>query len=124
LDIADVLLMPALCLRQRLGNRVEVVEREFALPADQRAPILPSSRQRDEVGRGCELDVEVQLLLEPRYLAQDLISIWDQLDVDVDGRIPPAIENRGCTTGEIDAAVQIDGSSQFAHELLDARGVG
>jgi hypothetical protein len=64
------------------------------------------------------------LLLQFGYLAQNLIAIWDELDVDVDGRISPAIENCGCSTGEIDPTRLRQRRGQLAHEQLDVTGVG
>jgi hypothetical protein len=61
-----ILVVTALDLGQRLGNSVEVVNRDPALPAYQRASVLPSCGKRNEIGRCGELDVEVELLLEPR----------------------------------------------------------
>jgi hypothetical protein len=114
----------ALSLGESLGDRIEVVEGDFALPADQGASILPSLGEGNEVGGRRELDVEVQLLLEPGYLAQDLVAVGHELDVHVDGGRSPAVENRGRSAREIDAALHLGGSPQLAHELLYASRVG
>jgi hypothetical protein len=55
---------------------------------------------------------------------QDLVSIGDQLDVDVDRRLPPAVKHRGCSAGDVDVAIDVDGTPQLAHEPLDPGGVG
>src|SRR6188474_1323222 len=96
------------------------MERDIALLADERASFLPPVGHRDEIGGRCQLDVEIQLLLEPWNLAQQLVLIGNQLDVDVDGGCSPAMENRSCAAGEINPALVRGDSAKRTHELLDA----
>lgn len=78
------LLVGALCLGKGLGHGIEVVEGKLALGADRGTALLPPLGQGNEVrGRG-ELDIEVELLLESRNLAKQLVAIGDELDVYVD----------------------------------------
>lgn len=44
-----------------LGQRIEVMKRDRALPADEGTSLLPAVRDRDEVGWGSELEVEVEV---------------------------------------------------------------
>src|SRR5262245_45482523 len=48
-DVADVLRMSALDLRQRLGVEVEVTEHEVSFLDDERAPVFPAFPDRDEI---------------------------------------------------------------------------
>jgi hypothetical protein len=94
--ILKILIMTALDLGQCLGDWIEMVKGDLALPPDQRASVLPSCGKWDEIRRCGELYVDVELLLQPGYLAQDLIAVGNRLDVDIDGALSPAVENSGC----------------------------
>ena len=54
-----------------------MVKGELSLPDDQRASILPPFRKWNEVGWCRQLDLEVEVLLEARYLAENLVAIRD-----------------------------------------------
>lgn len=83
--------MASLCLCERLGDWVEMVEEELPLLPDERASLLPTNRNRNEVGWSRQLDVEIQSFLESRDLTQEVITVWNNLDVDVDGARSPAM---------------------------------
>ena len=70
-------------------------------------------RQRNEIRWCCQLDVDVRVLLESRISRRISSRSGIELDVDVDGRLSPAVENRCRSAGEIDAALNRDGSSQL-----------
>jgi hypothetical protein len=93
------------------------------------APAYPERSAMLALTEGVEIDPElleppIKLLLQPRYLAQDLVAVGNELDVDVDGRISPPVENCRGSAREVDPALYLDGSPQLAHELLDVGGIG
>src|SRR5712671_6212275 len=96
------------------------MKREFPRFPNQRTSILPALWKWNEIGWRRELDVEVELLLESGYLAEDLVTIRDELDVHVDGRSSPAEENGRRAAREVDATVHVDGLAELSHESLNA----
>ena len=81
--------MPTLELREHLGVRIEVLERERAFSGDADAPRLPLAREWDEIARRGQLDVDAQLALDQRQRLQQLVLLGLQRDVDVDRRRAP-----------------------------------
>ena len=75
------------------------------------------------VGRR-ELDIELELFLQPRNRAEDRILLGDDPDVHVDRAGAPAVENGRYAAREIDAAVDRRGLADGPHELADPIGVG
>ena len=63
-DVALVLRMPALDLRQGLCIQVEMTEDQLSFLGDERAPVLPAFPDRDEVIWRCELDIDLQAFLD------------------------------------------------------------
>ena len=115
--------MAALELRERLCVRVEVPERELPLARDERAPVLPTRRERDEVAGRRELDVHPQRLLQARQLAEKRVVLGVELHVDVDGRAAPPDEDGRRSSGEVARAVLAGGTSEGSHEVAEAVGV-
>jgi hypothetical protein len=84
---------------------------------------FPSRCHRDDVRRRRELDVDPELVLEPRNLPQHLVALGHELDDDVDRRRPPADEHRGGTTGQVGAGFVVHDRSPRGHQACDARAV-
>lgn len=65
-DVREIAIVSPLELRERLRDSVEVAERHRTFAGDKWASVLPARRKGDEVGRGRELDVDRQLVLDLR----------------------------------------------------------
>ncbi|MGI8886496.1 MAG: hypothetical protein ACR2G9_06240 [Gaiellaceae bacterium] len=66
------------------------------------------------MGRGGELDVDLELVLESRERAQERLGVRRQLDVDVDRRLAPAEEDRCGSAREVARSVGVGGQSELA----------
>jgi hypothetical protein len=124
LDVAAIAGVVTLELRERLRVGVEVAERKPLTAVDERASFLPSARKRDEVARERELDVDLQLVLEPRDRSQDRVLIGYELEVDVDRRCAPAGEDSGRPADQVADAVLLRGGVERSQQTLDPLPVG
>jgi hypothetical protein len=81
----------------------------------------PTTRDRgDELVGSGKLDVELELLLDPRQSPEEPVRFGLYLDVHVDGARSPAKEDRRGAASEVEAYVTIRFPSQFPHEALNA----
>jgi len=116
--------VPALDLGQCLGGQLEVVERQPALLAGERAAVLPPRHHRDEVGGRGEFDVDLELLLEAGDRPEHGVLLGDDADVDVDGRGAPPVEDRRGAAGEVHPGRPAGLPAEGGHEPPDAGAVG
>ena len=87
--------MTALELGEHLRVGVEMAKGEAPSPIDEKAPVAPPARKRNEIRRRGELYVDRQLLLQPRNRAQRLVLLRIESDIDMDRRRAPAEQDRG-----------------------------
>ena len=116
--------MASLELRQRLRVGIEVTKGEPLQALDERASLLPALGERNEVPRGGELDVDLQLVLEAGNRSQDGVLFGNELQVDVDRRRPPAGEDGGRSADQVADAVLLGGGIQGREQTLDPLLVG
>jgi hypothetical protein len=83
-DVALVLRMPALDLRQGLCIEVEMTEDQLSFLGDERAPVLPAFPDRDEVIWRCQLDIDLQAFLDLGEGAKHAIEVGHHFHVDID----------------------------------------
>src|SRR5574341_312926 len=80
-DVCQVQRVASLHLGERLGVRVKMVKGKAPDALDEWTPVLPARRHRNEVGRTRQLDIELQLLLEPGDGPEQRVLLRNQLDV-------------------------------------------
>jgi hypothetical protein len=101
-DVLQILPVATVDLGERLPDELEVIHGELAFLGLEAAAVLPPARNGEEVVGCRQLDVELELLLETGDRAQEAIRFLpDQLQVDVDGRVPPAQEHGRGASGQI-----------------------
>jgi hypothetical protein len=67
-----------------------------------------------------QLDVHLELFLQPRHGAEEAIRFRDDRDVGVDRARSPAQQHRGRTAGEVDAGVDLGLAAELGHEAVEA----
>jgi hypothetical protein len=118
--VAQILHVSALELGENLRVRIEVTEREPPGTLGKRAPLPPPGRERDEIGRRRELDVDGELLLDLRECAQHLVLLGLELDVDVERRGAPTEQNGRCPAREVAGAFAAGSFAERAHEAANS----
>src|SRR6266700_572218 len=124
LDVAQVLGVAALELGQRLGVRIEVVDREASLRGFEDAAALPVGGHRDEVGGGGQLDVDLELFLQTLDRPQQRLGLGGEQDIHVDRRGPPAPQDRGGAAGQVAGSLAVGAPPQRPQEAADPIAVG
>ena len=81
-------------------------------------------RERDEVGWGGELDVDGELLLDPRQGSQDVVLLGLEPDVDVQGRGAPAKQDGRRSARQEAVALAGCSLAECLHEAANSRFVG
>src|SRR5439155_9685031 len=100
-----------------------VVKRQVRELAHEGAAVFPTLGDGDEiVGRG-QLDVDVELILEIGNGPKQLVVLGQDLQVEVDGALPPAEEHRGPSAGQVDPRWLTGHGVQRLHEAPDPGGV-
>jgi hypothetical protein len=94
---------------------------DSAIPEHQRATLAPAGKLGDEVRQRGQLDVYSQALLQSRKLAQQLIGLGLEAQVNIDHRLTPTLEDRGRTTRQIDPNWTASDLSELAGERTNAR---
>jgi hypothetical protein len=97
-----------------------MLERELTLAADGRTSLLPPGRPWDGVPMGRELDVDLQFVFDRRQGTEQLVLLRVELDVDVDGRLPPAEKHRGAATDQVTRAEFGRRGAESPHEVVDS----
>ena len=118
-DVGEVPGVAALQLRQGLGVEIVVVEIDGAVPRDPRAPSPPARHLGEKLVRGGEFDIEVQVVFEGRDGLERAVRFGVELEVDIYRRCPPAVEDGGRPTDEVDAARTVRSPTEAPHELPD-----
>src|SRR5436305_5058608 len=118
--VLAVLGMPALDLRECLGVEVVVIEGEAALAGDEGAALLPTRERGDELVRRRQLDVDLELLLDPGESAENAVGFRVHLDIDVDRAGSPSQENRRGSAREVETQVALRLAPELPHEAADA----
>jgi len=88
------------------------------------ATALPAGRHGDEVGRRSELDVDGELILDPRESPQEPVALGNEPEIDVDSGRAPAEENGRRAARQVRSAFRIGLGAEDAHEAADPLGVG
>jgi hypothetical protein len=116
--------VPALDLRQGLGVGIVVVGGQRPLADDEQAPLPPARKLGDEVGGAHELDVDLQLLLEPREGPEERVLLGNHEDVGVDRRVAPPEQDGGGPSSEVEGRLLLGLPAERAQEAPQALGVG
>ena len=118
LDVRSVLTVTAFDFRQCLRVRVVMVKGDLTDSCNEDASVLPAGQLRDEFGRGSELDVNLELLLQLRERAKQLVQFGEEADVD--STRPPAEKYCGTTSREVKTNVLRRFGPQGPHESFDS----
>src|SRR5436305_7646815 len=124
--VVAVLGMPALDFRQGLGVEIVVIEGEPPLLRDEGAAVSPVGELGNELVRGGQLDVDLELVLEAGKGTKEPVGLGLHLDVDdvdVDRARTPTEEDGRGTAREVKADVPLRLPAELAHEAADSRRV-
>jgi len=119
-DVFCILSMRAFNLRKRLGVQVEVVHRDPPALHNERASLLPTALDGNEVNWRRELDVNGESLLELGKPLQNLVALRVDPQVDVQRRLAPPIEHGAGPAGEVDPGRLGGVLAQSGEKLLDS----
>src|SRR5690349_1090626 len=99
--------MSPLDLGERLSVEVEMMKERPSLLPDKGTPVLPSVRNRNEIQGRREFDVDAQILFDGRNGAEEVVAVREDLDIHVDGAIPPSTQDCRGAARKVDSRILV-----------------